>query len=297
MKTLYLIDASVYVFRAYFSIPSSMTDATGQPANAVYGFAGFLCQFLEQTRPAHIAVAFDKSLTTSFRNDFYPEYKARRELPPPELEAQFESCMELCQALGLPTFVDTNYEADDIIGTIAEKMRKEDMTIIVVTSDKDLAQLIRKGDTLWDFAKDRKLNDDGVRDHFGVSPEQIVDYLALVGDKVDNIPGVAGVGAKTAVALLAHFETLENLYRRIDELPALKIRAAARVAETLQNNREMAFLSQKLAQIAFDAPIHFDENTLVWKNVDFEKIDSIFDRLNFGQGIRGRVQGLRSVVS
>ncbi|MFQ5631928.1 MAG: 5'-3' exonuclease H3TH domain-containing protein, partial [bacterium] len=200
MKSIYLIDASVYVFRAYFSLPSRIKDQDSNPANAIYGFAGFLCQFLEQTKPTHIAIAFDKSLTTSFRNDFYPDYKAQRELPPPELEAQFEHCMALSRALGLPTFVNTIYEADDIIGTLAEAMRHRGFANMIVTSDKDLAQIIGKNDTLWDFAKDRKLNYNGVQEHFGVLPEQIVDYLALVGDKVDNIPGVAGVGAKTAVA-------------------------------------------------------------------------------------------------
>lgn len=292
MNKIYLIDASVYVFRAYFSIPDSMTDSEGRPVNAVYGFAGFLCQFLELAQPSHIAFAFDQSLTTSFRNDIYPEYKAQRELPPPELEAQFSACMRLCKALGLPTFVDEKYEADDIIGTLSRQARAQGFASVIVTSDKDLAQLINDGDLLWDFAKDRKLDYAGVQDHFGVAPQQIVDYLALVGDKVDNIPGVAGIGAKSASALLNHFGSLDQLYEQLDTVPSIKIRGAARIAEALQTHRETALLSQKLAAIAYDAPVHDDLQSLTWKKFDRDALLSLFDELNFGQGIRGRVDGL-----
>lgn len=292
MQTLYLIDASVYVFRAYFSIPASMVAPNGQPVNAVYGFAGFLCQFLERAEPRFLACAFDKSLTTSFRNEFYPAYKAQRELPPPELEAQFEHCMALTRALGLPTFVDDRYEADDIIGTLAAKLRPYHFQIVVLTSDKDLAQILEPGDNLWDFGRDRLLDIDGVTEHFGVRASQIIDYLALVGDKVDNIPGVAGIGSKTAAALLSHFGTLEQLYARLDEVPHLDLRGASRIAEKLRAQQDAAFLSQRLARIACDMPLNPLPEHLAWGRPDRPALAKLFNTLGFGQGIRGRLEAL-----
>lgn len=297
MDSLYLIDASVYVFRAYFSIPPSMVDAAGNPTNAIYGFAGFLCQFLEQSEARHVAVAFDKSLTTSFRNDIFPGYKAQRELPPPELEAQFDACMELTQALGLATYVDNTYEADDLIGTIAGRMRQHPFSMVYVTVDKDLAQLMQDSDLLWDFARDRRLDSGGVRELFGVAPAQIVDLLALVGDKVDNIPGVPGVGQKTAAALLNHFGSIERAYQRLDDIPALKIRGAARIYDALKEHREQAFLSKKLAQIATDAPVECQATDLHWHAIDQSRVDALMDRLDFGRGIRERLRNLERLLT
>ncbi len=289
MKQLYLIDASVYVFRGYFSLPSSMVDSEGNPANAVYGYANFLAQFLTQNKAEYVAAAFDKSLTTSFRNEFYPAYKQNRDLPPPELEAQFESCMAITEAMGITKYVDNAYEADDLIGAVATKMRPQDFQIIILSSDKDLAQLLEGEDILWDYAKDRKLDREGVREFFGVPPEAIVDYLALLGDKVDNIPGVAGIGKKSASILLNELGSLENIYADLGKVETLKIRGVKRVVENLKTHRETAFLSQKLAQIALDAPAECSEDILSRNAVDQNRLNELCEKLKFGEGIRGRL--------
>ncbi len=295
MQRLLLIDASPYIFRAYYSIPTSIVDAENRPTNAVYGFAAFLCQLLEQERPEFVAVAYDESLTTSFRNEIFPEYKAQRELPPPELEYQMQRCQELTRAMGLPSFVDRRYEADDIIGTLAHRLRDNGLRVTIVTNDKDLTQLLRAGDMWWDYARDRRLDEEGVQQHFGVRPDQIVDMLALMGDKVDNIPGVPGIGPQTAAKLLQVFGSVEALFHRLDELPNQKIRGAARLAERLQQHQQQVWLSLRLARIATDAPVTASLNDLRWQPPDAAKLDALFDQLGFGTGIRERIKSLMQI--
>ncbi|HXV41213.1 MAG TPA: 5'-3' exonuclease H3TH domain-containing protein, partial [Steroidobacteraceae bacterium] len=195
---VHLIDASYFVFRAYYSVGLEMTDGDGQPVNALYGFGRFLGDLLEEARPGHVAVAFDESLATSFRNEIYPAYKANREPAPPELKRQFGLCRELCRLLGVAEFGSPTHEADDIIGTIATRLRTTGHCAVVVTRDKDLAQLIRDGDHYWDYAGERRYGYADIEGQFGVRPERMADYLALTGDTVDNIPGVPGIGPKTA---------------------------------------------------------------------------------------------------
>ncbi len=193
-SSLYLVDASVYIFRAWFSMPDSMTDGDGNPINALYGYASFLMDLLEETRAIHIVVAFDESLTTSYRNNIYPEYKANRESPPEDLKAQFEWCREVTRALGVREFASGEYEADDIIGTIADKARSKGMKSVIVTRDKDLSQILRSGDVYWDYAGDRRVTYHEAGEVFGARPERMADFLALTGEAVYNIPGVPGVG-------------------------------------------------------------------------------------------------------
>ena len=225
--TVYLVDASPYVFRAYFSLPDSIRTPAGEPIHAAYGFASFLLKLIADEAPSHLAVAFDESLTTSFRNDLYPDYKAQRELPPAELEAQLGACRELADAFGAATFADAVYEADDIVATLAEQATAAGLPAVVVSGDKDLAQLVGDGVTLYDFAREERLGPAEVMERFGCRPEQVAELLALQGDAVDNIPGVPGVGKKTARALLAAFDDLDDLYARLDEVPDLALRGAA----------------------------------------------------------------------
>jgi len=288
MNTLHLIDASPYIFRAFFSIPSSMKSPQGKPTNAVYGYAAFLIDLLNKEEPTHIAVAFDGSLTTSFRNEIYPAYKAHRELPPKELEAQIGGCFAVTQALGMKAFIDDRYEADDIIGTIIAKLQKKDCRFVIVSGDKDLAQLVDTRTRLWDFAKDRRFDAKAVRDHFRVKPEQIVDLLALQGDAVDNIPGVKGIGVKTAVALLEKFSDLEALYKRIDHVEKMNLRGAAAIRAKLQEGREMAFLSRQLATISLAAPVKVTLRDMQYAGADRDQIETLFDQLGFGR-IRDRI--------
>lgn len=266
-----------------------MTDANGNLVNAVYGFADFLARLLAQTEAEYVAVTFDESLTTSFRNEIYPAYKENRELPPPELEAQLAACQELCQAMGLASYVSARYEADDLIGTLAHNMRRQGFNIVIVSGDKDLTQLIQDGDIWWDFTRDRRFGPADIKTHFGVMPAQIVDLLALMGDKVDNIPGISGIGQKTAAHLLGHFGSLDAIYERLHEVPHLKMRRAAHVHQALESGKEDAYLSQHLADIAVDAPISFDPERLTRQPADRYRLSVLCDELDFGQGLRERL--------
>jgi DNA polymerase I len=290
--TVYLVDASPYVFRAFFSLPDSIRDPAGRPVNAVYGFAGFLIKLVETASPTHLAIAFDRSLTTSFRNELYPGYKAGRDQPPPELEAQIDCCRELARAFGAATFIDERFEADDLIAALASKLGAEGHGAVVVTSDKDLAQLVSDRVALWDFARDERYGPDEVAARFGVRPERIPDLLALAGDPVDSIPGVPGVGRKSAAALLAAFDGLDAVYRHLDEVPKLPIRGAASLAAKLAEHRETAFLSKLLATVDPQAPLDGWEEAgldgLVYSGADPALLDPLCERLGFG-AIRDRI--------
>jgi 5'-3' exonuclease len=289
---LYLVDASVYVFRAYFSIPASMTDPHGRPVNALYGFARFLVELLEEARPELISVAFDESLTTSFRNEIYPAYKANRELPPAELEAQFQRCRVLTRALGLLELASPVYEADDIIATLATRGREAGTPVVVVTRDKDLAQLLRPGDEFWDFAARRRIPYEEIAAKFGVRPERMADYLALTGDAVDNIPGVPGIGPKTAAALLDAFADLEALYADLETVTELPIRGAARVRERLDEHRDTAFLARRLTRLHDAVPLDIDEGALTCGAPDLTALAQVFEESGFGPGLRRRIERL-----
>lgn len=288
MPPIYLIDASPYIFRAYFSIPSSIRTPEGAPANAVYGYTAFLLDLLKREQPSHLAVAFDGSLTTSFRNEIYPAYKAQRELPPAELEAQLDACWEVTKALGMAAYIDDRFEADDIIGTLIAKLAKHEGKFVVVSGDKDLAQLVNKRVALWDFAKDRRFDEKAVKQHFGVRPNQIIDLLALMGDAVDNIPGVKGIGEKTAVALLEKFASIEDIFEKLERVEKMAVRGAAGIRAKLEQGREHAFLSKDLATISTKAPVKASLRALQYHGADRQQVEALFDQLGFGR-IRERI--------
>ena len=292
---LYLVDASPYVFRAFFSLPDSIRTKDGAPANAVYGFASFLTKLLGDERPTHLAIAFDGSLTSSFRNDLYPAYKAQRTLPPPELEAQLDLCLEVGRAFGAACYIDERYEADDLIATLVERLvaptKAAGTEAVIVSHDKDLAQLVSPRVTFFDFAKGERLGPEEVVAKFGVRPEQVADLLALRGDTVDNIPGVPGVGAKSAAALLARFRDLGDVYAHLDEVPALPIRGAAALAARLAEHREQAELALSLVRLPRDVAQVADVALadLAWNGADRATVDALFDRLGFGGSLRERL--------
>ena len=277
---LYLIDALPYVFRAFFAI-RDMRSPQGQPVNAVYGFTAFLLQLLRREPLTHIGVAFDESLTSSFRNAFFPAYKANRELPPPDLAWQLDLCQAVARALGLQVFVDHQYEADDLIGTLAQQATEHGMEVVVVSSDKDLMQLVTPHVTFYDAAKDRRLDVSGVMAHLGVRPEQIPDLLGLQGDAVDNIPGVKGIGSKTALALLQTFANLDAIYADLARVETLPLRQAKTLRQKLAVGREAAFLSKRLATIALDAPAVYDPDTLRYYGGITPEVTSLFETLGF----------------
>lgn len=288
LQTVYLIDASIYIFRAWFSISDEFANNRGEPTNAVYGFTGFLCSMLEQTKADHIAVAFDESLIESYRNDIYPEYKANRDPAPEELKRQFAWAKEITASLGLPCFGDDRYEADDLIGTLASHWRERGHPICVISSDKDLAQLIGDNDVWWDFTRNLKLGRNKIKEKFGVFPEQIADFLALTGDSVDNIPGVPGVGPKSAVALLEHFGDLDAMWLRVDEIPHLRVRGAKSLHKKLLDNRAAADLARRLTIIETAVPSALANPAISRNEIDEARLNRLFDDLAFGQMLRRR---------
>jgi DNA polymerase I len=279
---VHLIDASVYVFRAYYSLPPEMRDTEGNSVHALYGFARFLGDLIERTNPEYLAVAFDASLSTSFRNQIYPPYKANREPAPPDLLLQFERCRKWCEHLGIAWFDSNEFEADDIIGTLATRMRAEGLRVTVVSRDKDLAQLIGPGDVYWDYAGDLRYHHHEIEERFGVAPERYADYLALTGDAVDNIAGVPGVGPKTATVLMRHFPSLDDLYARIDVVRDLPLRGAAKLVERLLQHREAAYLARQLTRIRCDMLLPVSREQLRRRPPDHAAIESFCTANGFG---------------
>ncbi|HEX2595792.1 MAG TPA: 5'-3' exonuclease H3TH domain-containing protein [Luteimonas sp.] len=292
--TLYLVDASLYVFRAWHSMPDEFRDADGWPTNAVHGFARFLLELLERERPRHIAIAFDEALDSCFRNTLYPPYKANRDPAPEELRRQFIQCKALCAALGLVVLAHREYEADDLIGSALHHARPLGFRGLIVSADKDLSQLLAEFDEQWDYARGHRWGAAGVKARHGVHAHQIADYLALCGDAVDNIPGVPGIGAKTAAVLLAHFESLELLLARIDEVPYLRFRGAAQAAAKLRLHREQALLCRQLSRIALDAPLD-GARDFTRAAVDAATLFALCDSVGFGPLTRRRLREVAGI--
>lgn len=284
----YLIDSSIYVFRAWFTMPDDLLDRDGNPANAFYGFADFLLGLLEREQPTHIACAFDQSLARSYRNEIYPAYKANRDPAPPELLRQFGFCRELVRAAGIAEFASNRYEADDIIGTLSHLMRKNGFINYIISGDKDLTQLLAGQDYWWEYGKDKRMQRNDVYKHFGVYPEQIADLLALAGDAVDNIPGIPGVGRKTAALLLAKFGTLENLLENIEQIGHMKFRGAKRIQLLVREHQGLARLSKQLTLIVHDENLPTEHHALTRQPYNREELEELFDQINFGKFRRQR---------
>jgi 5'-3' exonuclease len=282
MITIHLIDASPYIFRAFYALPRSIRDRDGQPANAIYGFASFLVKYLTDARPTHVAVAFDQNLNSSFRNQTLAAYKATRPAPPAELESQLATCLEAARALGVAAFIDPDYEADDLIATLVARLDRRDRRFVVVSVDKDLAQLVGERVQLCDPGRSVRLDAAGVHARYGVHPHQIVDWLALAGDAVDNIPGVPGIGPKTAADLLRRYGSLEAVYREVESLRRSTQRGARGLAARLETHVETAALSRQMATLSRDAPVRADLRTLRYTGIDEDRARDLFARLGFG---------------
>jgi DNA polymerase I len=283
---IFLVDASVYVFRAYHSILPDMRDRDGAPVHAVFGFARFLGDLIERVRPAYMAVAFDGRRAHSYRSRLYPQYKANREPAPADLLLQFERCRELCQHLGLAAFIDAEYEADDLIGTLATVMRAAGVRAAFITRDKDLAQLMRDGDLFWDFGARSQFGYHDIERHFGVAPERFADYLALSGDCVDNIPGVPGIGRRTAAALMHAFGSLDELYADLGAVALLPLRGAATLPARLAAHRESVYLARSLTRIICDLSLGVEADTLRRRPPDRAALGTLYDQLGFGPFLR-----------
>lgn len=276
-QTLYLVDGAGFIFRAYFAIRSAMTASDGTPTNAVYGFTRLLINVLRDREPSHVAVVFDPSGGT-FRNEIYAEYKANRSEPPDDLRPQFALCREAVTALGIPSIVVDDYEADDVIGTLANEWvgsagEGQDRRALIVTADKDLMQLVTDKISLWD-GKEKESDRAAVIEKFGVPPETVADALGLAGDSSDNIPGVPGIGLKTAAKLLQQYGTMDVLLQESGSIKGKR-------GENLRKFADQARLSRRLATIALDAPVDLDFEGIKRTPPDPDVLSEFLRRLNF----------------
>jgi DNA polymerase-1 len=285
-EAVYLIDANNYIFRAFHAIPAMSTPG-GHPTNATYGFLRTILKLLRARHPARVAAVFDADVT--FRSQIYPEYKQNRIEPPDPLRRQFKDCRRMLAAIGIPCLQAEGYEADDLIGTLADRLRAQGLRVVMVSGDKDLAQLVGEGITLLDVAREEEFDIDGVVERFGVRPEQIPDLLALHGDSIDNIPGVPGIGKKTAEALLKSYRSLEDIIKNPDRIEGLPIRNALGVKRKVLAGLESARLSRRLATIARDVPIDLDPEKLRYHGADRAAVDALFAELEFGARARAEI--------
>ena len=282
----YLIDASIFIFRAWFSVPDSMTCPNDHPVNAVYGYTRFLSDFLESEQPDSVAAAFDESLSLSFRSEIYPDYKANRDPAPEELKRQFAQCRAVTRSLGITECSHSRFEADDLIGTLAGRAREDGRCVSILSRDKDLLQILQVGDVMWDFIGDKRIGHDDVPGLFGVRADQIVDFLALAGDSVDNIPGAPGVGRKTASALLQHFGSIDELFENLDSVENVNVRGAATLGTKLEPYREQVHMYRELTRIRYDAPLPDDDEILLRRAPDLDGLNAVYDDVGFGQSLR-----------
>lgn len=274
---VWLIDASIYVFRPWFVRQPIVLDSEGNPVNAVLGFLRFIYNLLQTEQPQHIAFAFDISLQTSTRKAIYPAYKANRTPAPADLKMQFQLCRDFLDALGIVQAASPYFEADDVIGTWAKQQRNNGKTCMIISGDKDLAQLVNDGDIWWDYGKRTPLPPGGVKKEFGVWPAQIPDQLALAGDVADNIPGIPGVGMSTAAKLLQKFSSVEVLLSRIPEIGLMKTRGAKRLQELVGEHQDTVRLARQLTAIYCDVP-DVPQN-LQRKDKDLVQLQALCERL------------------
>ena len=292
IEPVYLVDASIYIFRAYFSMPDTFVGTNGESVNAVYGYTNFLLDLLDKA-PVYVSCAFDESLNTCFRNQIYPDYKANRDLPDPNLAFQLQQCQRITALMGLHGLSLHDYEADDIIGTLRRKLAI-DRPAIILTRDKDLGQILRDEDLLWDFAADEFSGPAEVKAKFGVDPGQIADYLALAGDAIDNIPGAPGIGANSDAGLLNHFGSIESIYSNLSEVETVGLRGAKRMRQTLAEHESVIRMYREITEIYCDIEVDVSLNDLKISPVPAQEIKAFCDDMNFGARIRDRLAALES---
>jgi len=276
-RRLVLIDGHALAYRAYHALPDDLTTSRGELTNAVYGFTSMLLKVLEDEKPTHIAVTFDKGRT--FRHEIYEAYKAHRAKMPDELRTQMDRVRAVVETLDMPIYEQEGYEADDLLGTLARQAEQEGVDTLIVTGDMDLLQLVddhtRVLTSRWRFSDTVVYDVKGVQDRYdGLEPEQLVDYKALMGDKSDNIPGVYGVGEKTATKLLKKYGSLDKVYEHLEEI-------STRFRNRLEDGREEAFLSRRLAKIDMDAPVNLDLEACRVRTFDYDEVLDLFHKLEF----------------
>ena len=276
---LILVDGSSYLYRAYHAFPP-LTNSAGEPTGAMYGVLNMLRSLIMQYKPSHVAVVFDAKGKT-FRDELFESYKSHRPPMPDDLREQIAPLHEMVEAMGLPLLVVSGVEADDVIGTLAREASRKGMSVLISTGDKDMAQLVEPNITLINTMNNTILGPDEVKEKYGVPPELIIDFLALMGDSSDNIPGVPGVGEKTALALLQGIGNLESIYNDLDAIAPLGFRGSKTLAPKMAENRELAFLSYQLATIKTDVELDKCCEELQVTPPDVDKLHQLFGRYEF----------------
>ena len=274
-----LVDGSSYLYRAFHALPP-LTTSSGQPTGAVRGVASMLRKLIKDYAPEYMAVVFDAKGKT-FRDELFDSYKANRPSMPDDLRAQVTPLYDLIRAMGLPLIVQEGVEADDVIGTFARQFAEQKKAVLISTGDKDMAQLVNQHVTLINTMNDALYDTQGVEEKFGVGPDRIIDFLALMGDKIDNIPGVPGVGQKTAQALIAGLGSLRDIYDNLEKVAALDVRGAKTLGAKLEQHREQAFLSYQLATIKLDCDLRETLDDLKLQAPDTEKLAQYYRDLEF----------------
>ncbi len=272
-QELYLIDGSAYIYRAYHAM-GPLSNSQGSPTGAIFGFTNMIVKTLKDRSPQRIAVVFDAKGPT-FRHEMFPEYKANRPAPPQDLIEQIPRIHELVEAYSIPVISMQGYEADDIIATLARQANQRGWKVTIVSGDKDLTQLVNGNSVMWDPQKDFLYDEHGVKEKFGIRPSEVIDFMALTGDTSDNVPGIPGIGPKTASGLIENFKTLEGIYANIENIKQKKVR------ENLKEHKEKAILSRRLVTLHSDVPIDVKLDDLIPGAPNFSKLRALFKEFEF----------------
>ena len=289
-KPIILVDGSSYLFRAYHA-PPHLTNSKGEATGAIYGVVNMLKSLVRQYQPEKMVVIFDAKGPT-FRNEMYSEYKANRPPMPDDLRTQIAPIHKIIEAMGLPLVAIEGVEADDVIGTMAQEQAAIGNHVLISTGDKDMAQLVNDKVTLINTMTNTIMTPDGVVDKFGIGPDLIIDYLALMGDKVDNIPGVPGVGEKTAVALLQGLGSIDNIYQNLDQVAGLGFRGSKSMSAKLEDNKEQLDLSYQLATIKLDVEHGVKNDDMVVRSPDKAKLAELYKECEFKRWLAEVLAGL-----
>ncbi|HSR57950.1 MAG TPA: DNA polymerase, partial [Candidatus Binataceae bacterium] len=278
-RQIFLIDGSGYIFRAFFALPQLNT-SRGLPTNAVYGFIRMFLKLIKDQHPTHIAVVFDSPKRT-FRDDLFAEYKANRPEAPSDLSVQIPYIHRVVEAFRIRSIVREGVEADDVIATLAARAVKKKIDCVIVTADKDFMQIVGPHVRLWDTMRDKWTGVREVRERFGVEPRTLIDIQALMGDPIDNVKGVPGVGEKTAAALIQEFGGVDNLYQDLAKVEQSKIRGAKKVAALLAEHRAAVELARKLVRIDTEVPLDLEPEDLAWTGIDEKALTDLLRELEF----------------
>ncbi|MFC1744268.1 5'-3' exonuclease H3TH domain-containing protein [Candidatus Riflebacteria bacterium] len=283
-KKLFIFDGTAIVFRSYFALPQHFTRKEGLPNNALRGILFSFSRFIANLSPTFALCVFDAGRVT-FRNEIFPAYKANRDEPPFDLQQQFEWCPKICDALGIPVDERSGFEADDLIASYVIAYKDYFDDIYIISQDKDLYQLVDSKVHLWNWPKDYPGYLEKLEEKYGFSPDRMASFLALKGDSVDNIPGLPGIGDKSARILVSTFGKLDGIYENIERLPTVKIRGAKRIQNSLQQHRELAYLYYQLTELKDDIPGLLNMDKLLCRGQNIKKLTAIAEKFEINISI------------